>query len=94
MLECFSVMTPSWFNRAYVYTGSVGPFDRDFRYRCEQDEANRLLHAATYSRVCYELAEDAEKRDFTWDEPGVDALRQWLQSQYEAFAAKTAGARG
>ena len=36
MLEAFEKMNPNWFNRAYVYTGSV---DNVFRYRIAQIEA-------------------------------------------------------
>ena len=90
MLDVFAQMTPAWFHRAYVYTGSVGQL---FRFRCEQGktaEGDPILHAATYSRVCYELADDVEKRDFPWNEDGVEALKQWFQDQYERFVAKHA----
>ena len=84
MLEIFAQMTPSWFDRATFYTGSV---HQEFRFRYEQDRENKLLHAATYSKVCYELADDVEKRDFSWDEDGVEALKKWYQNQYDAYAA-------
>ena len=87
MLEYFSRLTPNWLHRAFVYTGSVGPFQKDFRFRLAQDEENHLVHAAVYSKVCFELADDIVQQDFPWDEPGVEALKQWLQEQYEAFAA-------
>lgn len=86
MLDCFARITPGWLHRAYVYTGSVGPFRHDFRYRCQQDAENKQIHAATYSQLCFELAADVEQRDFPWDEEGVANLRQWLQSQYEQFS--------
>jgi hypothetical protein len=84
--KIFEEMTPSWFNRATFYTGSV---HQDFRFRYEQDpdKEHPLLHAATYSKVCYELADDVERQDFSWDEAGVDALKQWYQSQYERYTA-------
>jgi len=87
MLEVFSRLAPDWFHRAFVYTGSVGPFDNDFRFRLAQDAENQRIHAAAYSRVAYELAEDKEERDFPWDEPGVEGLKAWLQERYEAYAA-------
>ena len=93
MLDIFAQMTTSWFNRATFYTGSVGPFNHDFRFRYEQDLSDKehpLLRAATYSQVCYELATDVEKRDFPWDDAGVEALKQWFQNQYERFAAEQA----
>ncbi|MCI2057701.1 MAG: hypothetical protein LKJ80_00625 [Oscillibacter sp.] len=93
MLSCFSRLTPAWLKRAYVYTGSVGPFGSDFRYRWEVDEKEHAIHAAVYSRVCYELAQDVEKRDFSWDDAGVEALKEWLQSRCDAFAPETADIR-
>lgn len=90
MLDCFERITPNWLNRAFVYTGSVGPFGKDFRYRCAQDAENRIVHAAAYSRLCFELAEDVHQQDFSWDEAGCAALREWLQSEYEAFLAREA----
>lgn len=85
MLDCFSRMTPAWLHRAFVYTGSVGPFGNDFRFRCEQDEKNHLVHAAAYSKLCCESAQDVERRDFSLDDAGVEAMDQWLQGRYEAF---------
>lgn len=87
MLDCFSRLTPQWLNRAYVYTGSVGPFLHDFRYRWELDSENKLVHAAVYSKICYEKASDVEKQDFPWDDAGVEELKEWLQNRYEAFQA-------
>jgi hypothetical protein len=83
MLDLFARMTPDWFNRAYVYTGSAGP---RFRFRTEEvkgEDGNLTLRAAVYSDVCYEKAQDVEQRDFSWDEQGVEALRRWLQERYE-----------
>lgn len=87
MLECFSRLTPSWLHRAYLYNGSVGPFQNDFRFRLAQDEANETIHAAAYSKVCYELADDIAEQDFPWNDEGVEALKQWLQARYEEYAA-------
>lgn len=86
MLKCFSRLTPNWLHRAYVYNGSVGPFRNDFRFRLAHDGDEGVIHAAVYSKVCYELAEDRQERDFSWDDPGVEELKQWLQSEYEAYA--------
>ena len=49
--------------------------------------ANRLLHAAVYSQLCYELARDVEEQDFPWDDDGVQQLQDWLQSHYDAYCA-------
>ena len=79
----FACLTPHWFYRAYVYTGSIG----DFRYRFDRDADANMLHTAVYSRLCYEVADDVQKRDFSWDDAGVEELRRWLQRQYEACSA-------
>ena len=75
----FSELTVTWFRRAYIYTGSIG----EFRYRFSCDEKEHLIHAAVYSSVCYELAQDRAEQDFAWDEPGVAQLKDWLQAHYE-----------
>ena len=80
----FAQLTPQWFKRAFVYTGSIG----DFRYRYATDKDNQQLHVAIYTVYCYEVAKDVQVRDFSWDESGVEELKQWLQSSYEAFLAK------
>lgn len=88
MLQRFSVITPTWLNRASRYTGSVGPVGRDFRYRFQQDGENRQIKAAVYSRLCYEKAADVQERIFPWDEEGIARMRQWLQESYEAFCQR------
>ncbi|MCI2056953.1 MAG: hypothetical protein LKJ86_07380 [Oscillibacter sp.] len=89
MLQCFSQLNPQWLNRAFVYTGSVGPLFHDFRYRWTLDGENKLVHAATYSKICFEKADDVVTRDFAWDDAGIEEMKQWLQSQYEAFAGQS-----
>ena len=59
----FAVLTPRWFKRAFVYTGSIG----EFRYRFANDSENHLIHAAVYTHFCYEVATDVEEKDFSWD---------------------------
>ena len=83
MYPQFQDLTPQWFKRAYVYTGSIG----DFRYRFAHSD-EETLHAAVYSRLCFELADDVVERDFPWTDEGVAALQQWLQERYEAFQAE------
>ena len=80
----FSELTPRWFDRAYIYTGSIG----EFRYRFAGDKDAGILHASVYSNVCYELACDKEEQDFPWDEPGVEALKTWLQEKYETYCSR------
>ena len=88
MLDQFACITPIWLNRAHVYTGSVGPLCHDYRYRLAMDGKEKVVHAARYSKLCFELATDVEKQDFPWDEDGTAALRQWLQDGYDAFRAR------
>ena len=85
MLDCFSCLTPAWLQRAHVYTGSVGLPGNDFRFRLAMDGKEKTVHAAAYSKVCFELASDVRQRDFSWDEDGTAALREWLQAEYDAF---------
>lgn len=80
----FAVLTPQWFKRAFVYTGSIG----DFRYRFATDASAGLLHAAVYTVYCYEVANDVVQQDFPWDEEGVKQMQSWLQEQYDAFCRK------
>lgn len=94
MEECFAAITPHWLNRAYLYNGAIGPLFHDFRYRLEQNEKEKKINAATYSKVCYEKADDVEEREFAWDEEGVAALRDWLQAQYEKYLAREAEQHG
>lgn len=80
----FAEMTVSWFRRAFVYTGSIG----EFRYRFSCDEKERVIHAAAYSDLCYELAQNKRERDFPWDEDGVAQLKDWLQTEYTVYTAQ------
>ena len=79
----FQPLTPRWFYRAHVYTGSIG----DFRYRFAQ-VGKEAICASVYSKVCYEVADDVESREFPWTEEGVKALQEWVQGRYEAFTAE------
>ena len=36
----FAELTPNWFNRAFIYTGSIG----EFRYRFDGDKDAGILH--------------------------------------------------
>ena len=47
----FTELTPRWFKRAFIYTGSIG----EFRYRFNNDAKENVIHAAVYSQLCYEL---------------------------------------
>lgn len=77
----FEELTTNWFRRAFIYTGSIG----EFRYRFACDEKEKLIHAAVYTNVCYESAQDKVEQDFPWTEEGVEALKPWLQSHFDAY---------
>ena len=79
----FSQLTPQWFKRAFVYTGSIG----DFRYRFASDKNAGQIHTSVYTVFCFEAARDVQSRDFPWDDAGVEELKQWLQQVYEVFTA-------
>ena len=55
MTEFFSQLTPNFFHRAFNYTGSIG----DFRFRFVHDD-DTTIHAAVYTKLCYEKADDVE----------------------------------
>ena len=67
--------------------------DNHLRFRLEQDKDAKLIHAAVYTKVCYELADDIVREDFPWDEPGIEAMKVWLQERYEEFAARQEAGR-
>lgn len=79
----FQRLNARFFLRAYVYTGSIG----DFRYRFAHDD-KETIHAAVYTKVCFEKAQDVVQQDFPWNEEGAEALRLWLQQRYDAFLAE------
>lgn len=77
----FAQLTARWFLRAFNYTGSIG----DFRYRYLMEKDHSAIHAAVYTRLCYEAATDVVERDFAWTDEGVEELKAWMQSAYEVF---------
>ena len=77
----FAQLTPNWFYRAFVYTGSIG----EFRYRYLMEKDHSAIHVAVYSRFCYEAATDVVEKDFPWDDAGVEQLKVWMQSALETF---------
>lgn len=88
MENCFACITPNWLNRAYLFNGSIGKPFHDFRYRLEQDAKEKTVRASTYADVCYEAAEDVRTETFSWDDEGVEKLKNWLQQQYEDYLSK------
>ena len=81
----FEELTPAWFNRAYVYNGSIGPAFNDFRYRFAQDSKANVIRVAVYSKSCYETAKDVVEEEYEWSDEGVEKLKSWIQERYEAF---------
>ncbi len=77
----FAQLTPNWFYRAFVYTGSIG----EFRYRYFHEKGGDFIRASVYSRICFELAGDVVSREFPWDDEGVQALQQWMQHAWETY---------
>ena len=43
----FAELTPNWFNRAFIYTGSIG----EFRYRFDGDKDAGLLRRCSLCRI-------------------------------------------
>ena len=80
----FAVLTPHWFKRAYVYTGSIG----EFRYRFKRGKGDDPLQVAVYTSLCYEAAVDVEEREFPLTDEGVEEVKAWLQEKYEAYCQK------
>lgn len=80
----FAVLTPRWFKRAYVYTGSIG----EFRYRFKRGKRDDPLQVAVYTNLCYEAAVDVEEREFPLTDEGVEEVKAWLQEKYEAYCQK------
>ncbi len=63
----FEVLTPRWFKRAFVYTGSIG----EFGIGSPTTRRTISIHAAVYTHFCYEAARMCRKRIF----PGT--MRAW-----------------
>lgn len=79
----FAQLTARWFLRAFNYTGSIG----DFRYRYLMEKDHSAIHAAAYTRLCYEAATDVVERDFAWTDEGVEELKAWMQAMLDAFSS-------
>jgi len=77
----FSDLTPRWFKRAFVYTGSIG----DFRYRYATDKDKNEISVSVYTVYCFEVAQDVKTEVFSWDDTGVEALKQWVDQEYQLF---------
>jgi hypothetical protein len=82
----FERLTYSTIRIASVWTASVG----DFRYRILFDFATDAMEVFTYSKVCFEKAGDVESRKFEIKDRDITPVKEWLDSQYEKYAAKGA----
>ena len=78
----FEEITPSWLDRAHVYTGSIGENGKDFRFRFEQKNKATTILASVYTVWCYEVAKDVHEKEFPWNNDGITELRDWLQHYY------------
>lgn len=85
----FQQLTPRWFQRAHVYTGSIGPCFHDFRFRFVQDEKEQQITASLYRDKCFEAAEHVETQQFPWTEEGVESLKQWLEDAFQRWKQET-----
>ncbi|MBU5625655.1 hypothetical protein KQI82_01735 [Oscillibacter sp. MSJ-2] len=83
--EVLTALTPKWFDRASVYTGSEG----EFRYRFRREK--EAVSAAVYTHLCYEKAGDVEEREFPRDEQGVELLRRWVAERYQLYVSSNEG---
>lgn len=64
-----------------VYTGSVG----DFRYRFHMEFDSNELDVATYTKWCYEKADDVQEAHFTIENGDLTELKEWMNARYYAY---------
>ena len=83
MHPVFDEITPSWLDRAHVYTGSIG----DYRYRFAQTNNGTTILASVYTKWCYEVAKDVHEKEYPWDDAGIAEMRNWLQQLYDAYTS-------
>lgn len=81
----FEKLSPHEINKSTILTGSIGAAFEDFRYRIKPDTKEGKVYCATYSVLSYEKAQDVEEREYSYDEPGVEEMKLWLQEQYEKY---------
>ncbi|MBR1841650.1 MAG: hypothetical protein IJ788_00055 [Oscillospiraceae bacterium] len=81
----FEKLSPHELNKSTILTGSIGAAFEDFRYRIKPDTKEGKVLCSTYTALSYEKAQDVEEREYTYDEPGVEEMKLWLQEQYEKY---------
>lgn len=64
-----------------IYTDSR----KDFRWRHCPDKENGVIHAATYTVMCYECADDVEEKDFPFSPEGLEEANAWIESKFREF---------
>lgn len=74
---------PTWdmLREENIYTNSR----RDFRWRHCPDRANGVIHAAVYTVMSYEYADDVTEMDFPFSEEGLSLANEWIESKFREF---------
>ena len=64
-----------------VYTGSIG----EFRYRFHIEFGSDELEVATYTKWCYEKANDVKEAQFTIVDGDLTQLKEWMNERYYEY---------
>lgn len=64
-----------------IYTDSR----RDFRWRHCPDPKNGILHAAVYTVMSYEFADDVVEKEFPFSKEGLALANEWIESKFREF---------
>ena len=74
---------PTWdmLRENNIYTDSR----RDFRWRHCPDKENGVIHAATYTIMSYEHADDVVEKDFPLSPEGLAEANEWIESKFREF---------
>ncbi len=76
---------PTWdmIRENNIYTNSR----KDFRWRHCPDRENEVIHAAVYTVMSYEYADDVEEKDFPLSKEGLTEANEWIESKFREFIA-------
>ncbi|MEA4813854.1 MAG: hypothetical protein VB112_02955 [Oscillospiraceae bacterium] len=77
----FERLTYSTIRIASDWTSSVG----DFRFKILYDFSTGNIEAFTYSKVCFEKADDVEGRKFEICDKDITPVKEWFDSQYGKY---------
>ena len=74
---------PTWdmLRENNIYTDSR----RDFRWRHCPDKENGVIHAAVYTVMSYEHANDVVEKDFPLSPEGLAEANEWIESKFREF---------